>query len=108
MAAETRVWIAQCLCPQRHCIMAAYGVADSEEAASAEIAWPLREAVDEALQAGLLNPWCGICKAGSEMWRYEVGRTKFRTKEEAAPLLQRLEAAQAATRMVFGEREGNQ
>ena len=84
-------------------LVAASGVADSEEAASAKIAWPFRGAVEEALQAGLLNPWCAICKAGCETWRYEVGRTKFRTMEEAAPLLQRLEDEQAVTRAVFGD-----
>ena len=100
---EQRVWIAQCLCPQRHCVLAASGVADSEEAASTEIAWPFRGAVEEALQAGLLNPWCALCKAGCETWRYEVGRTRFSTMEEAAPLLQQIEAEQAATRAVWGD-----
>jgi hypothetical protein len=100
---SARVWVAQCLCPDRHCILAATGVADSAEAASADIAWPLREAVEKALQAALLNPWCGLCHAPPHEWRYEVGRTRFSTLEEAAPLLQRLEAEQAATRAAFGD-----
>jgi len=100
---ETRVWIAQCLCPDRHAILAASGEADSEPAAMSTIAWPLREAIEAALHTGVLNPWCGLCKAGSETWRYEVGRTRYRTMAEAENPLRENEAKQAATRAAFGD-----
>jgi hypothetical protein len=99
---EQRVWIAQCLCPQRHCIMALAGESDSKEAAT-NIAWALREQIDEVLRTGLMNPWCGLCKAPEEDWRYEVGRTPFSTMEEAAPVLRKNEAEQAATRAAWGD-----
>jgi hypothetical protein len=98
-----RVWIAQCLCPHRHTILATAGEADGAEAAEEQVAAPLREAVEEALQSDVLNPWCGLCRAPAESWRYEVGRTRFRTMEEATPALRRNEAEQAATRQVFGD-----
>ena len=98
-----RVWIAQCLCPGRHTIMASAGEAEDAEAAEEQIAAPLREAISDALRVGVMNPWCGLCKAGSETWHYEIGRTRFRTIEEATPALRQNEAEQAVTRQVFGD-----
>jgi hypothetical protein len=98
-----RVWVAQCLCPARHCILAAAGLAANEAEAAAEIGSSLVNAVGEALRAGLLNPRCGLCRADTETWSYEVGRTRFSSMEEAAPLLQRLEDEQAAARAAFGD-----
>lgn len=101
---ETRVWIAQCLCgPARHCIMANAAEADSNEAAVMTISWPLRRAVEEGLHTGLINPWCGLCHAPSHEWRYEVGRTRWATIEEATPALHENEAQQAAARAAFGD-----
>jgi hypothetical protein len=99
---ETRVWIAQCLCPARHAIMATAGEADSEQAASA-IEKALREAVAVMLESGEVNPWCGLCRAGVETWRYEVGRTRFATMAEATPALAQSAAEQAALRAAFGD-----
>jgi len=97
------IWIAQCLCPARHAIMGLAGSADSEQEATTEIAWTLREAVEEALQAGKINPWCGLCHAPDADWRYELGRTPFHTIEEALPVLRQSEAEQAAVRAAFGD-----
>lgn len=87
---ERRVWVAQCLCPQQHAILAASAEADSEEAAQA-ISRLLREHVTKLLHDGLFNAWCGICHAASKTWRYELGRTRFVTMADAESELRRLE-----------------
>jgi hypothetical protein len=97
------VWIAQCLCPQRHCIMATAGQADDLRAATLKLLDPLRDAVGDALRADAINPWCGLCNARQETWRYELGRTRFATMAEARPALLESEANQAITRAVFGD-----
>jgi hypothetical protein len=103
MAEEQRVWIVQCLCPQRHCIMATAGEAAGAEAAEEQIAVPLREAVADALRSQVMNPWCGICRAERATWRYETARTRFRTMDEAKPELVRVQAEQMAVAAVFGD-----
>lgn len=54
------VWIMQCLCPQRHCIVASCDMADSEAEAREKLDAPTREAVAELI-AGGIDPWCGLC-----------------------------------------------
>jgi hypothetical protein len=98
-----RVWIAQCLCPSRHAIMANAGEVDNEQEAAAEIQQPLREAIEEGLKIGAMNPWCGLCHAPADSWHYEVGRTRFRSMAEALPSLQKNEIEQAITRAAFGD-----
>jgi hypothetical protein len=97
------VWIAQCLCPDRHCIVASAGVAESAEAAERALVGMLRAAIAGALRIEAINPWCGICNAASETWHYEVKRTPFRTMAEATPALQDMERRQRQTRDVFGD-----
>jgi len=100
----TRVWIAQCLCgPERHCILASAGEADSVATATTGILDPLRQSITEFVQSGLFNPWCGLCHAEASGWQYELGRTAFRTMAEAAPTLRQSEAAQAVARQTFGD-----
>lgn len=99
---EQRVWIAQCLCPDRHCVMGAAGEAGDQATAEAEIMAPLREKIAELLAKDVINPWCSICHAGADTWRYE-GRTRFRTLEEALPELARSEAQQRATAALLGD-----
>lgn len=99
--AETRVYLAQCLCPQRHCILAAASVATSPLAAQMSLAMTLRGTITKMLADGVLNPWCDLCEASSDTWTYEVGRTPYRTLAEAQPHLDASERAQRATnRMV--------
>jgi len=99
---ERRVWIAQCLCPSRHCIMAAADEADNEAAAQA-IKSRLRRQVVELLRSETINPWCGICDAKRPTWKYELGRTTFATMNEAAPHLVGLEVENAIVREMFGD-----
>lgn len=100
---EVRVWIAQCVCgPARHAIMANAGEALDEQAAQ-HIVNVLREKVGDWIKKGVINPWCGLCHAPAEGWRYEVGRTAFRTLAEAMPALRDAERQQAAVRAAFGD-----
>jgi hypothetical protein len=98
----THVWITQCLCPQRHCIVAAAGEAEDQADAEEAVDKPLRLKVAAMLKSEAVNPWCSMCKARLETWRYETRRTRFRSMEEAEPALRQEEAAQAVTRSVWG------
>lgn len=99
---DRRVWIAQCLCgPNRHAIAALAGEAEDDVDAAAFLLPKLRAGVAELLQSSI-NPWCGICGAEQASWRYEVGRTGFRTLAEAAPHLAAAEAANRAVAALFG------
>jgi hypothetical protein len=93
------VWICQCLCPDRHTIIAAADEADSEANAGA-IRTTLRRQVLELLRTGAINPWCAICGAHRATWRYELARTKFQTMAEAAPELARTEAENMAENVI--------
>jgi hypothetical protein len=98
-----RVWIAQCLCPQRHCIMAGADEAKSGAEAEQKVMRYLRETVEEWLARGTINPWCGLCGAPQESWTFELGRTRWATLEEALPEMRKSEAEQAATSAVWGD-----
>jgi hypothetical protein len=101
-----RVWIAQCLCPQRHCILASGAEAPNESAAKKQALLPLQEAIEAMLQSGEINPWCGICYAPTEKWHYEVGCTAFATLTEAMPTIRQTQAANVATGALIGEVTG--
>jgi hypothetical protein len=100
------VRIVQCLCPSRHCIMAiAYlpGITSTPDVSDEDItlteanaADHLRLMVEDAVGAGWLDPWCGICR--SRDFHYEDGRTAFQTLAEAYPVMKALEDAQRRTR----------
>jgi len=96
------VWICQCLCPERHAILATVGEATTEAEADSGVRTPLRRAIMELLNAGKFNPWCAICGAQPHTWRYELGRTKFASIDEAMPALRETEAANMATNRALG------
>jgi hypothetical protein len=97
------VWICQCLCPSRHCMLATVGEEESEGEAEIGVRAPLRRKVGELLSAGKFAPWCAICGAQPHTWRYELRRTKFSTMEEAIPHMHDIEAANIATNRVWGD-----
>lgn len=100
----TRVWIAQCLCPSRHAILAACAeVEDKNPDAIEELRRELAENIDQMLHAEMLNPWCGICHAPESTWTYEVRQTRWATIAEAEPNLRALEAENIATGIAIGE-----
>jgi hypothetical protein len=95
------VWIMQVLCPERHCIAASCALADTEADAREKLDASTRQTMAELI-AGDFNPWCGLCGAKQETWRYELGRTRFGTIAEAQPALREEERKQAITRDLFG------
>jgi hypothetical protein len=97
-----RVWVAQCLCPSRHCILANVGEAETIAEAE-EIVTALREAIEELIANAVMNPWCSLCRATALTWRYELGRTTFETMDEAEPILRRFASIQAAVNAMFGD-----
>lgn len=101
--AKTHVWIAQCLCPNRHTIVAAAGDASGVTDAQTAVLEPLREQVTKLLIANVLNPWCGLCHAPASAWTYEVRRTAFATMDEAEPALRQLQAEQIVTAALWGD-----
>lgn len=101
------VWLAQCLCPDRHTVLALAGEAVDREQAEREIAAPFRATLDDVIHLQLVNPWCSLCHAPRERWIFELERTLFDTLEAAAPHLQRLEAEQAQVRAMWGDIKRN-
>jgi hypothetical protein len=97
------VWMCQCLCPKRHAILGAAGLADGSGEARKVVEQPLRESLERMLRSGEFNPWCGICKAPADTWRYETARTRYATMEEAQEPLRKSEAANVAAGIVLGE-----
>jgi hypothetical protein len=97
------VWICQCLCPDRHCIMASVGEAETEEEAADLVLPPLRRQLVEWLKSGLVNPECAMCGANRATWRYELRPTVFATMAEAEPTLAEQEARNIATNLAFGD-----
>ena len=91
------VWLAQCLCPSRHCLLA---VASDALEGQALIA-VLQGDVADAVEVGGMDPWCGLCGARRATWTYEVGRTIFATLREAEPALRATEAAQVRSRALL-------
>jgi hypothetical protein len=98
------VWIAQCLCPDRHCIVAAADEAESRMAAE-YILQVLRRQVTDLVKNGTLNPYCGICEAPSAQWHYEVARTRFETLANAMPELRETEAENLVAAAVWRQRQ---
>jgi hypothetical protein len=99
----THVWMAQCLCPQRHMIAGVTGEADSKADAKARLVDQLEDGLDRLLaKDGGGNPWCGICGAERETWRIEVGRTRFRSMKEAEGPLADNQFRQMLTSAILG------
>jgi hypothetical protein len=93
------LWLAQLLCPQRHCILAlAY---DLEQTTPAEI----EEKLIAATTLKVINPWCGICR--SRDLHVEHGKLFTDDWDEAMAMLRANEAAQLATRAILGEHNRN-
>lgn len=97
MMADRCVWLAQCLCPERHAILAAAREAEGRLHAVAIVS-SLRETIETMIAAGEINPWCGLCYARSDTWHYELGRTRFTTMQEAEPEMRKAERNQGIIR----------
>lgn len=97
------VWICQCLCPERHCLLAAAGEAENEIEAVGGLEAPLRRKVADLLRDKAVNPWCALCGALPGTWCYETRRTVFATMDQAGPALTHLQAENDLTNRVFGD-----
>ena len=87
------IWIAQWLCPSRHCAIA---VAWDDQETTAKNA---EQQGEGAFTQGILNRWCGIC--GGSLY-VEHGRTAFKTMEEALPHLKAIEKTNIGTLRLIG------
>jgi hypothetical protein len=86
-----KVYIAQLLCVNRHCILA--HPAECETPAQIDgLQHELMGAYREMLQQEIVNPWCAICR--SRNFHVETAPTQFRTMAEAGPHLKVAEALQ--------------
>lgn len=95
------LWLAQLLCPQRHCILAlAYDIEDTKPA---EI--EARFSMILTSTMNLMNPWCGIC--GSRKLHVEHGKLATDDWDEATAILREAEQKNLATRQVLGEQNRN-
>jgi hypothetical protein len=83
--------------------MATAGMAKDAEEAEKAIGAPLREAVNIRVRLRWMNPWCGLCHARSDTWRYETARTQFHSMDEAMPALKQQEQDQRQVAAVFGD-----
>jgi hypothetical protein len=109
--------IIQCLCPSRHAIMAlAYvpGItgAQKEFGGTEDITLDesnaveyMRSIVEGLIERHVINPWCGLCM--SRVFSYEDALTRFKTIEEAEPILRQLEAEQLEIKRSFGSQPRN-
>jgi hypothetical protein len=84
-------------------MLATVGEAATEAEAEVAVCAPLRRKVVEALNEGIINPWCAMCGANQATWNYETRPTRFATMEEAIPHMHEAEAANIATNRVWGD-----
>ncbi len=87
-----KIYLAQLLCPRRHCLIAAAAEYDSGTEA-AELGVNVRAHAEEGVKAGIFKAECAICGAPYDTMEIEVGLTPFKSLEEARPhLLAQMEA----------------
>jgi hypothetical protein len=94
MSYDPQVYIAQLLCPSRHCVIGVADVCETEEQVEGLRA-KLQAGFDQMCESKVLNRRCDLCN--STALHIEVGRTEFKTLEQAKPFLLANEAAQRAT-----------
>ena len=92
----SKVYIAQLLCPERHCILAAYDEFEDLPSANQALGYILGTMYARALVTKVINPWCGICR--STDWHVEIAATVFETRAEAQPFMEECQRRQDATR----------
>lgn len=87
------VWLCQCLCEQRHCMIAA--AFDDAVLPPAKAEEDTRIGFESMVAADPKNRRCRVCL--SEKFHYETRQTPFKTMEEAIPALARTQAANIAS-----------
>jgi purine-nucleoside phosphorylase len=92
------IYIAQCLCPSRHCIAAlAFDPRDTTPEAATEL---LRMTIEDHIRRQVINPWCGLCH--SRDFLYDAQPTRFKSMDEAKPYLLELERRQLSLAALVG------
>lgn len=99
----SRVHLVQCLCPARHCIMAAtFQEPPGIQEQALEL---LRGSIEQTIAGGRLNPQCEICKAPRDQWSFEIATIDGVTLDEIMPALRHQEAAQMQTQAAIKAEE---
>jgi hypothetical protein len=93
------IHLIQCLCPDRHAIMA-IGY-DPETLSPDDAMHGFKAFMQQMFDKHEVNPWCAIC--GSSLLVYEDRATPFKTIEEAMPVLAQLQIEQAITNAALGK-----
>lgn len=96
------VYLTQCLCPQRHAIIALAFEAESDHEAVAVHQPDMIARMKTFFKSGAINAHCGIC--GSTELFFETGRTRFKTVDEATPALEHTELLNLLSRLELDQR----
>jgi hypothetical protein len=88
------IYIAQLLCPSRHCMIAAANRCDTQDEVD-RLAATTEEQFRQMVESQNVKPYCAIC--GSQTIHVEAQRTRFATMDEALPHLNRLAEEQRQT-----------
>lgn len=87
--------IMQCLCPDRHCILAV--AFDEQVTSTSEAERRLWEMIEDLVSSRILKRDCAICRRERPL-HLETGTTKFKSLAEAEPILRQLARRQEMTR----------
>lgn len=84
--------LAQYLCHNRHCLIAAAFDDSKAKLSEAEV----KKLLELRLKELGADPWCGICASMS--FHVEIDNTKFKSMEQVMPILKRAELMNLLTR----------
>lgn len=91
------VYLTQCVCPQRHALLALAFEAEHDDLAKALCITGMIPRMEGLFARGVINRHCGIC--GATELAFEMARTPFRTIDEAMPNLREIERMNLFTRL---------
>jgi hypothetical protein len=91
---DTRVWIAQAICPWRHCLCTV--AFDEAHVSKEEGSRQVLTYLEAEITAGRLHLRCEICN--STTIKVELGRTRFASIAEAIPAIRANQQHQKETR----------
>jgi hypothetical protein len=94
-----KIFIAQALCSQRHCLMACCAKLPEDQAYVA--AEGLAEILDERIAKGEIKPVCALCGEPRAAWTFEAKASIFATLEEALPVVRAIESRNRLTAMLM-------
>lgn len=99
MSEEERcVWLAQCVCPNGHTIMAYANEAQGLLDAKQSVVDRLHQHMIDRFRDGTIALTCFVCKAHRDQWRFCVARTPYATMVEAQPHFDAVERRNALKR----------